>query len=165
MTDKSSTIYRDESKLHNVPDWVIYAMPLVLLLELVLGVIIVLNFMLGTINYYMVSSFLLCIIWGKFVDLFFNFYNNCRYDFSTKSVVYRYDLSSSILPQTNCTVKIEVFKITKLRVRKKSVTVWGTISKTAPRQATKTLNKVDLRLDFKERDLILEKLYTLKDRR
>lgn len=165
MAGKNNTIYRDESKLHKVPDWVIYTMPLVLLFTIVFGIIIVLNFISGTINYSIVSLFLVCIIWGKFVDLFFNFYNNCRYDFSTKSVVYRYDLSSSILSQTNCTVKIEVFKITKLRVRKKSVTVWGTISKTAPRQATKTLNKVDLRLDFKERDLILEKLYTLKDRR
>lgn len=165
MASKNNTIYRDESKLHKVPDWIIYTMPLNIFLMLIGIILVIVGIAKDGINYLGVGVFTLTLFWGIFVDKYFNFYNNCRYDINTNKIIFMYDLSNSILPQTNCTVKIEVFKVTKLKARKNSVTVWGTISKSAPRQATKTLNKVDLRLDFKERDLILEKLYTLKDRR
>ena len=155
---KDENVYsRDESNIKIMPAWMIYSMPLVLVIMVVSLIITIFNF--GTImGWVFLGVFTLSLIWSIISDKIFSLYENCRISFKKDSVVYEYELNKSVMPSSNVTTVITIKDICNVRVRKKTVIVKGSISKRAPLKKVENIRKVELPIDFKDREVILEKL-------
>lgn len=148
---------RDESKIKLCPAWVIYTMPLVLILMVVSVVLMVSGFR-GTSGYVGLILFLLSFFWSIYSDKLFSMYENCRITFKKDCVVYQYDLNRSVMPSSNVTTTITISEISKIKVKRKSIVVKGRISRRAPLKKEVQIKKVELPIDFVERSEIVDKL-------
>lgn len=171
----SKIVKRDEAGMRNVPDRVIRSMSFVFLLICIFGTVgsinlIVyffiskepkeLNLLIGIIDLVMM---LIGVAYGVFTDYYYNWYFNCEYSFEKGKIIYSYQLSSSILGKTNCSVKIEICKLTFIKAKKNEVVLKGVIYETRPKRERRLVSgKISLRLDFKEREFILSELEKLK---
>lgn len=161
VRNDKKVIYRDESKLHKVPTFVVFTMPIVLTICVASGLILVVNLISGHLNslssVIFGTALVLSLGWGIFTDKFFNFYNNCRYDF-TKDISYKYELDSSVLMRQDCTVTIKILYIDKLIVKGQKLKLVGNFIKTTPRQGEVNLKRIVLQIDFVEREYIISEL-------
>lgn len=148
---------RDESSIKIMPAWMIYTMPFVLVVMLVSIILTICNFG-STVGWVCLGIFVLSFIWSIISDKIFSLYENCRISFKKDSVVYEYELNKSVMPSSNVTTTVIIKDISKVKVRGKSVIIKGSISRRAPLKKLVEIRKVELPIDFKERDVIVEKL-------
>lgn len=154
-------IKRDESKLHTVPTKVISTMPIfifVMLISVIVGIVFCVkkSYSVMCISF---SIALICWAWGKFVDIYYNFQKNASIEFQDKQVLITYELDNNIYNVKDCTAKVTLKNITKIKKRGNFVTVYGDILKKQPRQNPKELKKyqIDLR-GYNEYDMIINRL-------
>lgn len=170
MNTNTDVIYRDEKKMHNVPALVIYTMPIVMIVMAVFGIIFLYRLCFkqtfDTDSIVYLSIIAIGLIYGVFVDCFFNFYYNCRYEFGANgNIVYKYDLNTSVMASSDCTVVIKLNRIDKIRKKGKKVLLYGDFEIKRPRQNKKTINKVEILTNFGEyKPIIFTKLSELQER-
>lgn len=155
---KDENVYnRDESSIKIMPAWMIYSMPLVLVVMVVSFIVTIVNF--GTvIGWIFLGVFTLSLIWSIISDKIFSLYENCRISFKKDSIIYEYELNKSVMPSSNVTTTVTIKDISKVKVRGKSVVIKGSILRRAPLKKPVEVRKVELPIDFKEREAIIEKL-------
>ncbi len=153
-------ITRDESKLHKVPTKVISTMPIVIFVMLISIIISIVLFIRQNISMACIwlGVGILCRVWGKFVDIYFNFKQNYSIEFQKEQVLVTYDLDNQILSSKDCKAKIIIKEITKLVRKKNSLVVYGIIIEKKPHQNKKELQKyvIDLK-GFANCDTIIGK--------
>lgn len=149
---------RDESKLRICPAWVIYSMPIVLVAMIVCFIEMLLTYkdVAKFVTWCVIFLVLFC--WSMISDKVFSMYENCRISFEEGKVVYEYDLNRSVMPSSNVTTTVIIYDISNIRVRKDTVVVKGNIIRKAPLKKDVQLKKVELPINFVERDEIIEKL-------
>lgn len=162
---------RDESKKHNASVGVILISP-VILLALVVGFLYGIYGCLGfmgvvttnVVRDLLVSAVLIIIgvVWDCICKYYYNFYEKCKLEFKNKSILYTYDLNGSLIASSNITTKITIKNLKRFKLKgKNSIILYGDITKKAPLRKDKTLKKIELPIDFKERDEIIENLMKL----
>lgn len=85
-------------------------------------------------------------------------YENCRITFKKDCVVYNYDLNKSVMPSSNVTTTITISEISKIKVKRNMIVLKGRIIRRAPLKGETRLSKIELPINFKEKDIIVEKL-------
>ena len=161
LANNDTVFKRNEVGMHNTPSWVIYTMPLFVVLMFIGFVIVGFrgfkgNFFTST-TYIWSAISVVALIWGIFVDNYFNFYENCRYTFNKDIVKYEYDLNSDIVGSRK-TVSIRIKSLEKIKVRGKKAILFGTFIQSKPRQADTEINKIAVQIDFSEKEEILNRL-------
>ena len=153
----SDVFRRDESNIKIMPTWMIYSMPFLLLLDIVSLILSILNYgtILGSVS---LVVFVISFTWSIISDKVFSLYENCRISFSNNSIIYEYELNRSVMPSSNVTTTIIIKGIYSVKVKRKSVVIKGSISRIAPLKKPVEIKKVELPIDFKERDVIIERL-------
>ena len=154
-------ITRDESKLHIVPTKVISTMPIFMIMMCISIIISIVLFCKQKISVALIwlSVALICWVWGKFVDIYFDFHKNYKIEFQSNQVKITYDLDNQIYPSKDCKVTIIINKVTKLVSKHNKIVIYGDITKKQPRQNKKEIKKYVIDLHgFTNYDTILKKL-------
>lgn len=144
---------RDESNVRICPSWVIYSMPFVLIAIVISALI--------TIGYRSIISFvILCITvgWSIFSDKYFCMYEHCRMEFKKDIVIYRYELNRAVMPSSDVTTTITISKLSKIKLKKKTIVLKGCIVRKAPLKKEAKIKKVEVPIDFVEREEIVNML-------
>ena len=155
---KVETCYkRDESSIKICPAWVIYSMPLVFGVMVLCFVITIINFrkISGQISF---GILVFCFLWSILSDKIYSMYENCRITFKKDCVVYTYDLNRSVMPSSNVTTTVTISEISKIKVKRNMIVLKGRIIRRAPLKGETRLSKIELPINFKEKDIIVEKL-------
>ncbi len=149
---------RDESKIRICPAWVIYSMPIVLVAMIVCFIEMLLTYKEIAKFVTWCAIFLVLFCWSMVSDKIFSMYENCRISFEEGKIVYKYDLNRSVMPSSNVTTTIIIYDISNIRVRGDVVVIKGNITRKAPLKKDVHLKKVELPINFVEKDEIIEKL-------
>jgi hypothetical protein len=164
---------RNETDKHNATVFVILLTP-VMFLVLIIGFIFGILGILGVLNKVrtntgvdlIVSASLLAlgIIWDCICRFYYNFYENCKLSIDGNKITYTYDLNKSIIMSNNVTTKVTIKNIRKFKFKGKSnIVFYGDIIKRTPLRKERSLNKIELPIDFTERDEIVNKLVKLSE--
>ena len=136
MLKSGSVLKRDESGLRNVPGIVVWTMPLFVILMVGCGVAFVITLLTSrTFGIVQTILFIVAVLswaWGEFVDKFYNFQENLRYEVKNKSLVCRYELAGSVIPTSNKTVTIKIKDVTKIKRKKNGFKVVGDLTESRP---------------------------------
>lgn len=164
---------RDESKKHNASVGVILVSPVILVALIVgfifgvFGVLGLLDIITTDVTFNLLVSGVLIIIgviWDCICKYYYNFYENCKLDIKNNSIIYTYDLNGSIIASSDITTKVTVKTLKKFKLKgKSSIILYGDIIKKAPLKKNKNLSKIELPIDFKERNEIIEKLNKISE--
>lgn len=166
LVNKSSenTFIRDESKIKYCPAWAIYSMPFVLLALCICLVMGIKNF---GINVYSITSCIISIIligYSKFVDIYYDMYEDLRISFVGSRVLIQYKLNSEVMPSSNVIATITVIKIDKIKLKKNSVVIKGLMQKEAPLKKAKKVSKVVMPINFIEKEKVIQLLKKFAER-
>ncbi len=154
-------IVRDESKLHTVPTKVISTMPIfifVMFISIIISIVLFCkkNISAGCIWFGVAFA---CWLWGKFVDIFFEFKKNYKIEFQKSQFKVTYDLDSQIYSSKDHKVTVTIKEIEKFHKRRNKVVIFGSITTKKPKQGTKEIKKYVLDLKgFDDCDTIIKKL-------
>lgn len=155
---KCTSFVRDESKMHNVPAWVIFTMPLVMLLMVISVIISIIS--VFSRNYILLISmavlFALTLFWSIFTDSYFNYHENCKIKFQNNSIQYDFNLNSAVINSSKTTVTVKINDLKKYKIRGNKIKYWGKITKKAPFQHEKYLKSIELPLDFIDRETVID---------
>lgn len=167
---KSSTVVykRDESKMHNAPNF----LPVLLSIEVILIIVSLIYVFVSILTHstdsvgFLVFAVIaiVCIVHGTFCDYFYNWYENVRYEINNNKISYYYNLNECAL-SSNREVRIQIVSLTKFKLKgKKKVVLFGKFTKKAPLRNTKELNKITLQIDLTERDDIIKAFESIIER-
>lgn len=136
-------MYKVVSRKPYTPAFIIYSMPCVMLAMVVLIIFALVNksILLAILS-------LLCLCWGSFVDVFFNFQEYGEIGTEHKKLIFNYKLNSSVM--VNSSIKCTINKITKYKIRRKSIVLYGDIVRTQKCRKNKSLNKLVINVDSKD---------------
>lgn len=141
--------YRDESKLHNVPNYV----PFLSFLDIVVCVISAVIWLLGVVNSNSVLVLIMSIILtlgvtlGIFFDVYFNWQINCCYSLAKpKKLQFSYNLNGYSMGDHK--VIITISEVTSYKLVKDDIIIHGNIKKKQPMKKVKELSHIKLPFDF-----------------
>lgn len=152
------TFERDESALHYAPTWVIMTMPIAVIGLVISGIITLVSLIRGGISVVSLIVFALCLVWGIFSDIYFDYYEGCKISFNPNCFVVEYNLNSSVIASSSKKVRIDVRNVKKLKVKGKKAVVWGDITKATPFKNGEKLKKIEIPINFKEQDVVVGKI-------
>ena len=129
---------RDEEGMHNASSRVIYSNAICSVILLVS--IVYLLYAIATHSLFVWSSLILAVlgvlslVWGIFSDIYFNFYENCKFTFIGKGTcIYEYDLNKDIVGNNNH-ARVVIKSVRKIRFKRNECTIYGDIVVKKPRK-------------------------------
>lgn len=161
MREGTKQFTRDESNMHEAPAWVIITMPVILIATLAAIVLLIGNLISdsGLNNTVLILIITVCLAWSGISDIVFNFHSNCRIEFRNDYIVYSFDLNRKIVASSDITTKIKIKDIDRYKIKGKNIIIYGGhITKKSPLQAEKRVKKVELPINFDERNEIIDSI-------
>lgn len=90
----------------------------------------------------------LSLIWGIFSDIYFNFYENCKFTFTGKGIcIYEYDLNKDIVGKNNH-ARVVIKSVRKIRFKRNECTIYGDIVVKKPRKKDTITTKCSCMINF-----------------
>lgn len=140
--EKKLVFKRDESNLKNAPTILALVLPICMIAMIGLVVFGLISAFSGDYIRTIVCAvvFLVLLMFGRYCDTL-NWIRNLEYSFENGRFDCFYNLDSSMLPTSNSKVYVYINEIDSYKVTKNNIVVYGSISKVAPMQKTKTTKK------------------------
>lgn len=151
---KDVVYVRDESNLHIAGAAIILAVPALMMTTVISFVIMICSGVkeVATASGVVVA---ICISGLIFIDRFFDFYEACSVTFSPNGFTYEFMLNKSIIASSNTKVTVKARKLRKIAVKKNKIVLFGDITKKVPFRGTLHLKKVELPINYTERENII----------
>lgn len=157
--------YRNETKLHNVPNVVPSLMMIDFLVCMTSTIVLLCGLFKHNENMIIIPCIVLVIgfVASLFCDTYFNWYINCAYDLSKRNkLIYSFHLNGVSVSQNKTVVTIS--NVIDFKVKGNKIHIKGYIEKRIPLRPTKVLNKIIIPFDFDDnaRKAVLERLNNIK---
>lgn len=157
--------YRNETKLHNVPNVVPALMMIDFFICVACTITLLCGIFKGNENMIIISCIALVIGFAAslFCDTYFNWYINCAYDLSKRNkLIYSFHLNGVSVSQNKTVVTIS--DVITFKVKGNNIHIKGHIEKKIPLRPTKVLNKITIPFDFDDdaKTAVLDRLNNIK---
>lgn len=158
-------VYNISTKKPTAPTFVIMTMPLVIItMVFMFGLSVWRGVVSGIGDISFVIPMIVGIslmLYGIFCDGYFNYYEDGKIEIKNDYVIWSYHLNSNIVSSSDRSVTITINDITKLKIKKSQVIVWGRITKKAPFKKQSNIDKCTISVDCSDRDNIIESIKSL----
>lgn len=158
-------LYRNESKVHNVPSVVPLLMLFDVLMCIIFSIVTVISLVSNKFSIVYLIPIFIGLAVGVFCDSFFNWCIGCKYDIRNDKIIFTYRLNGLGMDAKETRVVISSVDSYKVNSNKQYVLVKGTIIKKPPIGKSNALKSIKLYYDFSLEDskCLLDKLIDLKE--